>query len=520
MREWLSDAAYIGRRAHGPMLKIILAIGGIQVAAILISIVRSKVVAVLLGPAGVGVVSVIDQVVQLITYLSAFSLPMAAVRFLSRAHSEGEEPFRRTYAAFLQAIVGLSTTGVLIALAIIAIRPQWLGAEIGDLKGVLRIAVLAVPAMILSGFLPNVFAAAQKVRSSAAVSVVTNAALAAAAVVGILAGGVAGMYVATVSVLTATVIAGLLYLRGRLHLPLFAGGGHVVRELKANREVVWFSAMFSLAAVASSAALLMMRHAVLSSGGQVAAGLLQSAYALGLAINMVLNPTNGLYLTPIMNRNIPEAEKLQTALSYQSRLAVILVLVCAPLVLLPKTALFVLFSGRFVEVGQWVFLFVLAQLVLQFAGVYQAVLIGVNSLKTFALVTAGGHAVTGAAALILASRWGVPGAGAALLLGAVVAWIAGLAALQRRSPEAFDWKPFLLPLYAIAACAVAAAVGRGLPEWSLGGLAIRVLVGVASVAGAVALLPPDGRHELLQLAGGVGRLGRRAPARAAPDNRP
>ncbi len=71
------------------MLKAILSIGMIQAVAIVIQFVRSKVVAVTLGPAGVGVISTIDQTVQFVAFAAAFSIPLASVKFLSKAHSEG-----------------------------------------------------------------------------------------------------------------------------------------------------------------------------------------------------------------------------------------------------------------------------------------------------------------------------------------------------------------------------------------------------------------------------------------------
>jgi len=64
------------------MLKIITTIGGIQVLAITITIVRSKIMAVLLGPEGIGVISIIDQVVQFVGYVCVFSLPLASLKFL------------------------------------------------------------------------------------------------------------------------------------------------------------------------------------------------------------------------------------------------------------------------------------------------------------------------------------------------------------------------------------------------------------------------------------------------------
>jgi hypothetical protein len=43
------------------MLKIIATIGAIQMIAIAVMLIRSKTIAVLLGPEGVGVISIVDQ---------------------------------------------------------------------------------------------------------------------------------------------------------------------------------------------------------------------------------------------------------------------------------------------------------------------------------------------------------------------------------------------------------------------------------------------------------------------------
>src|SRR5919198_2616463 len=107
------------------MFKVIAGIGLVQVCAVLVNLGRSKVLAVLLGPHGVGVISVIDQIVQFAAYLSAFSLPMASVKFLSRAHSEGPEVFQRTYVSFLVVLLGGAVLGTAVLTGIALIRPSW-----------------------------------------------------------------------------------------------------------------------------------------------------------------------------------------------------------------------------------------------------------------------------------------------------------------------------------------------------------------------------------------------------------
>src|SRR6185312_15895764 len=110
------------------MLKIIVTIGGIQAVAIAVNLLRSKLLAVLLGPTGVGVVSVVDQAVQLVAYVSAFSLPYASVRFLSRSHSHGPEVFARTYASLFRLLGSLTIAGAVLSAGALLWRPELLGA--------------------------------------------------------------------------------------------------------------------------------------------------------------------------------------------------------------------------------------------------------------------------------------------------------------------------------------------------------------------------------------------------------
>jgi O-antigen/teichoic acid export membrane protein len=481
------------------MLKAILTVGVIQVVAILISIARSKMVALLLGPEGLGIVSVIDQVVQLVAYISAFSLPLAAVRFLSRAHSEGEGEFQRTYSLFLSIILTLSSVGALAGVAIALWRPQLLGPELFEFNGVLAIAVLAVPAMILGGFIPNALAAARKVRASALMAVVTSVGLTFAWVGGILLGGLPGMYIGSVAMLTAIALGALIYLRASLGLPLIAKGINIVDEFKANPQIFGMAAILAAGSIASSCALLVMRQSVLTTEGPAAAGLLQSAYALALAINLVLNPTNGLYLTPIMNRNIDKREKLATAIAYQKRLAAILVLVGLPVVLFPKTLLFVLFSGDFTDAGQWVFLFATAQVAAQFAGIYQAILIGVDDLWRYGVVTCAGFGVVGFGSWLLVGALGVEGAGIAILAGAVFTAVAALVVLHGRHGLKLSMADFSLTLYAVLSCLIVGMIAKQLPEWGLAPMAARAGVGAVFVLGMWILVDASDRAYVYDL---------------------
>ena len=82
------------------MVNPLLSIGFIQVLIILVNIGRAKVLSMLLGPAGFGIVSTIDQVVLSSVQLGGFAIPFIALKFLSHAHSESHDRLAITFASF------------------------------------------------------------------------------------------------------------------------------------------------------------------------------------------------------------------------------------------------------------------------------------------------------------------------------------------------------------------------------------------------------------------------------------
>lgn len=90
--------------------------GGVQVYQILIGIVKSKFIAVLLGPAGMGIQGLYQSTIDLIKNFSAFGLEQSAVRDISEANGSGDQQrVGRTVATvrklvWLTGLLGLSIT--------------------------------------------------------------------------------------------------------------------------------------------------------------------------------------------------------------------------------------------------------------------------------------------------------------------------------------------------------------------------------------------------------------------------
>jgi O-antigen/teichoic acid export membrane protein len=483
------------------MLKIIGTIGFIQALAILVNLIRTKTVAVLLGPQGVGIVSTIDQVVQTAAHLSALSIPFAAIKFLSRSHSESHEAFQRCYASFLKALLLLAGAGTVITFGVVLFRADLLDSELMRYRQFLLLALLGIPAMVLLGFMTNVLAAAQRYKASALMAVVIAATMAAATCLGVWLGGIWGLYVGLVLGGVFLILGTLIYLRKALHLPFQDRTTSIVAELKHRPDIIPFAVMLYLATATYSLSFLVARYFVLKNSGETQAGLFQAVLAIGLSLAAVLNPANGLFLTPIMNRNIPKEEKMRAATEFQKKLIVLLNAAAMPIVLFPHLVLTILFSAKFAVAGEFVFLFVFWQWILQVAGVNQALLIGFDDLKPYTAITCLGYGCSLVSSWLLIPSYGIRGAAIGFIVSSSVIWLLTWIRLSAKHRQSLPASLVGLMGYSLAAILGAGWLTQHRSDWTIGGIALKFGIYLVFMAGLLGFFSREERTSLYGLAG-------------------
>ncbi len=77
--------------AYANILKYTGLFGGVQALSILVALVRNKLVAVLLGPMGVGLISLFNSTIRFIGDSTNLGIGMSAVKHISEAYSQGDE---------------------------------------------------------------------------------------------------------------------------------------------------------------------------------------------------------------------------------------------------------------------------------------------------------------------------------------------------------------------------------------------------------------------------------------------
>ena len=398
------------------MFRAIATIGVIQALVILTSLVRSKILAVQLGPEGVGVLGVIDQVVQLIAYISALSLPVASNKFLSRAHSEGFDVFRRTYGNLLRLLVVLTSIGTIISLTAVLFYPQVLGSELGPYRMTVIAAIVRIPIMASHGYFTHLLAAAQRWRTSVLLLLIIGASLAVTTPIGIALGGLPGMYISNL-VAESLVAAGmLLYLRRRLGLPVFDRGASVWGALRETPSLVAFGSIIFVTSVLHLLSSFVARYMVFSYEGDAAAGLLQAAIALASSMSLLFNQATTLFLMPMMNRAGSKEGKFKAAQKYQYNLIMMVGLMGMSLILFAPLFLTAMFSSEFVAANEIVYLFVAAQALTLLSAVFQSVIVGLDDLKVYGGLVAAGHISLALASWLVVPFYGLVGVGVAVLL--------------------------------------------------------------------------------------------------------
>jgi len=109
------------KSAYRQVMKATSVFGGVQVFNILISIVRTKVIAVLLGSFGMGIAGLLNSAIQLISAVTNLGMDRSAVKDISSAFEEADEEKIARTIGIVKKIVWI--TGIVGALITIILSP-------------------------------------------------------------------------------------------------------------------------------------------------------------------------------------------------------------------------------------------------------------------------------------------------------------------------------------------------------------------------------------------------------------
>jgi O-antigen/teichoic acid export membrane protein len=476
-----------------------LAVGAIQALILLVALARAKFLSFAIGTEGYGIAATIDQLVIAMVSIGSAGLPFVAIKMLSQSHSESEERFEQRYAGFFAALLTLGLLTSFIGVALVMLAPQIFGAELARYRLLIAIAIAAIPALMLNILLANALAAAQRPRQAAVFTLAVQATLLAATVIGALAGGLSGIYIATVIAGTIATIVAAAVFQSRLGWPVISSFARLSQEMRRERKIVGYAFWTYAATAIYALALSALRTSTFSNLGAAAAGFLAGALSLALAVGAVVNPISNLLLTPFVNRTIPVHEKISASNDFLMRMLTVVLIISLPIVLFPQLSVRLLFAPAFIPAASIVLALVTWQCVSQFGNVYTQILIGLDDLAFACIATIAGNGAILLLAPSVTERMGIAGAATLLIGGSLVCGSISAIRLSSKFHVGVSRGAFFRLLFVLAVIAGSRVLGKLLTETTPSGFAARVVYAGLSVSILLAMLSRAERDWLSSL---------------------
>jgi PST family polysaccharide transporter len=398
-------------------------VGALQIGVLLVMLLRSKVLAMLLKPEGLGIVSTLDQLTQFVAQVSALSLIPTPTRFIARAVNEGLEAVTGMYSSLLKLLLVSTVAGAALATGLLYLEPNVLGASLHDYRTLAVIAVLSAPLFALSGYFANVSAAVKGYSTTSLYLLFAALGSLAAAFIGIRINGIAGLYYGNLIAGLVSVLVIALYLRASVPLKFQWRVSGLRDAVRQHPDIVAYCSTSYVLTFAQPLAFLIVRSVMLRQLGAVEAGYFQAAFAISSIASLILIQTVRVYLEPAVNRATDDQTKIEAANEFQRPFAVLILLGTLPLVLFPRNFIAVLFTQAFAPVSAVVFVFVLADCVFLCNQVYATVLMAVDDFKGFFQAHIIGHVSLCLGVWLLSARFGLAGVAWSFVVSRVIVFV-------------------------------------------------------------------------------------------------
>jgi len=485
------------------VIRVFLALGAIQFLVMLVQLVKTKTLAVLLGPELIGIMAVIDKLIAVAVQTVSFSLPFAASVFLPALWLRDRKAFSRLLDRMSRVLVTTAVVAAVVCTLLTLLRPSIWGEELIGHRQAVLFAFLGVPALALATFVQSVIAGRLEERKAMGFALLHACVITLTAVLGVLWMGLEGYYLLYAVGGVALVVTGLgLVVRSARHAPepedppesgrdRDLEGGHILPP------GIWrFSLPLMLLTFAAPFAALVVHYSILSDRGPAVAGWMQAAIGISLAVRGVLGAANGVFLTPNVNRGGSPADSMAWANVYGRTIVLLAAALVPPLLLFADVAVQVLYAPTFLPGARFVALFVSVEVLGLFVGVYSSLPIAFDHMRFHLVYSAIGQTLMVVAAVLLIPTMGITGAGLAMLVPFVVTFFAVGGFLYRVYGLTAPIRTVVLLLLTMFWIGGAGWIGQALADLTLQNIGLKVAAYTASIPVLYALLTSDERSRL------------------------
>ena len=334
------------------MMKATSIFGGVQVFNILISVIRSKLIAVLLGPAGMGIAGLLTSTAGLITSLTNFGLSTSAVKDIATAAASGNQT---RIAIVFKVFKRLTWITGLLGLLVTLILSPWLSQiTFGNKAYTIAFACISVTLLLgqLSGGQMILLQGMRKLQLLAKANI-------AGSILGLIVTvplyyfmGVRGIVPAIIIAAVST-LALSFYFSNKLEVKNIRVSA--IRTIAEGKSMLYMGFMISLSGLMTMGASYLVRIYISNTGGVADVGLYNAGFSIIITyVGMIFTAMGTDYyprLAAVANNNT-ESSKV---INQQAEIAVLII---APVILVflvyINWVIVLMYSTKFVPVNQMI----------------------------------------------------------------------------------------------------------------------------------------------------------------------
>lgn len=333
-------------------------LGGVQIYRILISVIRSKALAIFLGPAGVGVLGLLNSTVDFIYGLTNLGLGTSAIRDISQAKSEGDLGRLSFVSSVFKKLVWL--TGMIGAAICLLLSPLWSFVSFKNYDYTLPIMMLslAVLAKVMSEGQNSLMQGTHNMRLMAKSNVWGNTIGLALTVPLYYFFGITA--VAPAILLTYLTSLGVSWYYSH-KIELIKINVALKDALKEGRNMVKFGALIALSGLLTVGVSYLVRIFVGYQGGLAEVGLYTAGFSVVTTyVGMVFTGMGTEYF-PRLAAKINDNVSFYQAINEQMQISILLIapLICS-FIIFSRVGILILYSEEFLGIESMLYFAILA----------------------------------------------------------------------------------------------------------------------------------------------------------------
>lgn len=493
------DALPSEHRSYGQIIKSSALIGGSSLATIAVNIVRAKTMAIVLGPSGVGMMGLYSAVFDVAQNLAGMGVNSSGVRQMAEAHASGDAGrLARTAAILKRTSIVLGALGGLALVVLSRIIAIW---TFGNADAAWGVAALGL-AVLLRSVSDGQGAALQGMRrvgDLARKNVFSAIGASTATILLVIAFGEGGVVPSLLASAAVTLVVSWWYARKLSLSPTSGLRGHDVYT--EGSQLLWLGLAFMTSAVLATGSAYLIRILVRDQAGVAAAGLYQSAWAIGGIYVAFIFQAMGSDFYPRLTGVAHDNSECNRLVNEQAEVGLLLAgpgvmatLTCAPIII-P-----ILYHSSFagaVQPLRWICIGMALRVVAWPMG---HILLAKNAQRLFYVAEVAAAMVHVGLAFLLVPRWGVNGA--AMAFAGLYVWHGVFVYLLVRRLTGFAWSRVNVTRMLVQGPLIAVVFSAGvfLPTLTavLCGVGIAAGSFVYSVRELAKLVPMQGAPRCLQ----------------------